>query len=50
MSIEGLEPSTLEEILLLCTAPLEQVAYDGWLLRTPQDDVKRASSVNAFYS
>jgi GNAT superfamily N-acetyltransferase len=49
MTIEGLEPSRLEEILLLCTAPVEQVAYDGWLVRTPQHDVKRASSVNAFY-
>src|SRR5688572_14139859 len=49
MVIEGVDPSRLEEILLLCTAPVEQVAYDGWLVRTPQHDVKRASSVNAFY-
>jgi len=49
MNIDGLEPSQVEEIMLLCTAPVEQVAYDGWLMRTPQHDVKRASSVNAFY-
>ena len=49
MTIEGIEPSRLEEVLLLCTAPVEQLAYDGWLVRTPQHDVKRASSVNAFY-
>ncbi len=49
MVIEGVDPSRLEEILLLCTAPVEQVAYDGWLVRTPQHDVKRASSVNACY-
>lgn len=50
MTIKGLEPSRLEEILVLCTAPVEQVAYDGWLVRTPRNDVKRASSVNAFYA
>jgi len=49
MNIDGLEPSQVEEIMLLCTAPVEQLAYDGWLVRTPQHDVKRASSVNAFY-
>jgi len=49
MTVEGLAPGRLEEILLLCTAPVEQAAYDGWLVRTPQHDVKRASSVNAFY-
>jgi GNAT superfamily N-acetyltransferase len=49
MSVDGLEPARLEEVLLLCTAPVEQVVYDGWLVRTPQNDVKRASSVNAFY-
>jgi len=49
MTIEGPDSSRLEEILLLCTAPVEQVAYDGWLVRTPRNDVKRAGSVNAFY-
>lgn len=48
-TIEGLEPSRIEEILLLCTAPPEQVAYDGWLVRRAANDVKRARSVNAFY-
>ncbi|HEX5141155.1 MAG TPA: GNAT family N-acetyltransferase [Dehalococcoidia bacterium] len=49
MAMNGVSPAAVEEILLLCTAPVEQVAYDGWLVRTPPNDVKRASSVNAFY-
>jgi N-acetylglutamate synthase len=47
---DGVSPERVEEILLLCTAPPEQIAYDGWLVRRNRHDAKRASSVNAFYA
>ena len=47
--VDGLTPQRLEEILLLCTVPREQIAYDGWLVRRARDDVKRARSVNAVF-
>lgn len=40
-------PAHIEELLLNATAPLSQLMFDGWLLRTARDDVKRASSVVA---
>jgi hypothetical protein len=49
MTGDDVTPQTLEEILLFCTAPREQLAYDGWLVRRARNDVKRARSVNAFY-
>jgi GNAT superfamily N-acetyltransferase len=49
MTVEGIDARRIEEILLLCTVPREQLAYDGWLVRRARNDVKRARSVNAYY-
>jgi N-acetylglutamate synthase len=49
MTGDDVTPQALEEILLLCTVPREQLAYDGWLVRRARNDVKRARSVNAVY-
>jgi ribosomal protein S18 acetylase RimI-like enzyme len=50
VTTEIIEPGRVEEVLLLCTAPVEQVAYDGWLVRRAVNDrTKRARSINAFY-
>ena len=50
MTSPDVDPRRIEELLLLCTAPVEQIAYDGWLVRRARNDVKRASSVSAFYA
>ena len=50
MATDPLDPRRIEELHLLCTAPREQVVYDGWLVRRAPNDVKRARSVNAFYA
>jgi N-acetylglutamate synthase len=50
MTNYDIDPRRIEELLLLCTAPKDQLAYEGWLVRRARNDVKRASSVNAFYS
>ena len=50
MITEGIDPRRIEELHLLCTAPREQIVYDGWLVRTAANDVKRARSVNPFYA
>ena len=50
MTTDGIDPRRIEELHLLCTAPREQVVYDGWLVRRAPNDIKRARSVNAFYA
>jgi ribosomal protein S18 acetylase RimI-like enzyme len=50
MTTEGFDPRRIEELHLLCTAPVEQVVYDGWLVRRAGNDVKRVRSVNPFYA
>jgi ribosomal protein S18 acetylase RimI-like enzyme len=43
------EARRIEELLLNATQPVQQLQYDGWLLRLAPNDVKRASSVNPIY-
>jgi ribosomal protein S18 acetylase RimI-like enzyme len=50
VTTEGIDRRRIEESHLLCTAPREQVVYDGWLVRRAPNDVKRARSVNAFHA
>jgi ribosomal protein S18 acetylase RimI-like enzyme len=46
MAQDAIDARRIEESHLLCTAPVEQELYDGWLIRRAVDDVKRARSVN----
>jgi N-acetylglutamate synthase len=43
------EARRIEDLLLNATQPLDQLQYDGWLLRFSRDDAKRARSVNPIY-
>jgi N-acetylglutamate synthase len=43
------EARRIEDLLLNATQPLDQLQYDGWLLRFSRDDAKRARSVNPVY-
>jgi GNAT superfamily N-acetyltransferase len=43
------EARRIEDLLLNATQPLDQLQYDGWLLRFARDDAKRARSVNPIY-
>jgi GNAT superfamily N-acetyltransferase len=43
------EARRIEDLLLNATQPLDQLQYDGWLLRFSREDAKRARSVNPVY-
>jgi GNAT superfamily N-acetyltransferase len=43
------EARRIEDLLLNATQPLDQLQYDGWLLRFSRDDAKRSRSVNPIY-
>jgi N-acetylglutamate synthase len=43
------EARRIEDLLLNATQPLDQLQYDGWLLRFSRDDAKQARSVNPIY-
>jgi N-acetylglutamate synthase len=40
---------TVEEISLNAWHPLEQILYDGWILRFAEGYIKRANLVNPVY-
>jgi len=50
MITRGIDPQRIEALHLRCTQPVEELAYDGWLVRRAPNDVKRARSVNAVHA